>query len=92
MGILHDPEAYDDPYEFRPERFMKDGKLDLIVRDPATFMFGFGRRICPGRYLALPSLFINNASLLHVFDISLPLDDNRSQIRIVHEQSHGFIW
>ncbi|KAI0763645.1 cytochrome P450 [Trametes elegans] len=42
--MLHAPETYDCPSEFRPERFIKDGKLDLTVRDPVAFIFGFGRR------------------------------------------------
>ena len=41
---MHDPEEYEDPDEFRPERFIRDGKLDPNVRDPLAFVFGFGRR------------------------------------------------
>ena len=43
-AILHDPEAYPEPAKFLPERFLKDGKLNPDVRDPATVAFGFGRR------------------------------------------------
>ena len=43
-AILHDPEAYDAPEEFRPERFIRDGKLDASVRDPYAYAFGYGRR------------------------------------------------
>lgn len=32
--------------------------------------FGFGRRICPGRYFALNTLFIAVSSLLWAFEIS----------------------
>ncbi|OSD07365.1 CyP450 monooxygenase [Trametes coccinea BRFM310] len=80
--MLHDPEVYDQPEEFRPERFIKDGKLDSDVKDPEAIAFGFGRRICPGRHFALASLFINIASLLHVFDITPPLDENGQPIRV----------
>ena len=43
-ACMHDPEVYPDPDVFRPERFICDGKLDLSVRDPSKFVFGFGRR------------------------------------------------
>ena len=41
---MHDPDEYEDPDEFRPERFIRDGKLDPNIRDPLAFAFGFGRR------------------------------------------------
>lgn len=44
-AILHDEKAYPDPYTFKPERFLKDGKLDSSVLDPNVAAFGFGRRI-----------------------------------------------
>ncbi|KAJ8474077.1 hypothetical protein ONZ51_g7462 [Trametes cubensis] len=88
-AFLHDPQAYENPFDFFPERFIRDGGIDPNVRDPTDFMFGFGRRICPGRHFAIPSLFINIASLLHVFDISLPLDDNGHPISIEYQESHG---
>ena len=43
-SILHDEEAYPDPFMFNPERFIKNGKLDLSIRDPVSAAFGFGRR------------------------------------------------
>ena len=44
-GIARDTSVYHDPDAFIPERFLTaDGELDLDVRDPATFSFGYGRR------------------------------------------------
>ena len=44
-ACMHDPNVYEDPDEFRPERFIRDGKLDFTAApDPAAFIFGFGRR------------------------------------------------
>ncbi|KAK7677346.1 hypothetical protein QCA50_019676 [Cerrena zonata] len=67
--MLHNPEDYPEPQMFNPDRFIKDGKINPDVRDPLTVAFGFGRRICPGRYLSNGSLFILIASVLHVFNI-----------------------
>lgn len=39
--MVHDEEAYPEPYAFKPERFLYiDGKLDPAVRDPAHIAFG----------------------------------------------------
>ncbi|KAJ7127431.1 cytochrome P450 [Mycena crocata] len=46
-GILHNEAMYPDPYSFKPERFLLDGKLNPDVRDPEA-VFGFGRRYCDG--------------------------------------------
>lgn len=43
-GILHDPIAYPDPMEFKPERYFSDGRLDFSNNDPGRVAFGFGRR------------------------------------------------
>ena len=43
-SILHDPKAFDNPMEFQPERYLKDGQLNPNVRDPGCAAFGFGRR------------------------------------------------
>ncbi|TBU63494.1 cytochrome P450 [Dichomitus squalens] len=81
-ACMHDPDVYEDPDVFRPERFIRDGKLDSTVQDPAAFVFGFGCRICPGRYFAEAALFINVACALHVFDITQPLGEDGQPIEI----------
>ena len=43
-ACMHDPIVFEDADEFRPERFIRDGKLDVSARDPSAFAFGFGRR------------------------------------------------
>jgi hypothetical protein len=59
---------YPEPDAFKPERFINPNgtfREDLVV----TSLFGFGKRICPGRHLADATLFIAIASLLSVFSI-----------------------
>ncbi|PPQ85587.1 hypothetical protein CVT25_000031, partial [Psilocybe cyanescens] len=33
-AMLHDEDVYPDPFDFNPDRFMKDGKFNKSVRDP----------------------------------------------------------
>ncbi|KAH9912855.1 O-methylsterigmatocystin oxidoreductase [Epithele typhae] len=94
-SCMHDPEVYENPEEFRPERFIRDGRLDPDVRDPFDFAFGFGRRghggrICPGRYFADAALFLNIATVLHLFDIGVPLDDAGEPIPMEVRLSDSF--
>jgi cytochrome P450 len=45
--MLNDERDYPEPHEFKPERFLKNGKLDnsvTSVRDPMDIAFGFCRR------------------------------------------------
>ncbi|TBU62200.1 cytochrome P450 [Dichomitus squalens] len=81
-AILNNPEEYPVPDNFVPDRFLRDGKPNLSIRDPATVAFGFGRRICPGRYFADETMFIFVASVLHTFNISPALDDKGQSIQV----------
>ncbi|KAI8240878.1 Multifunctional cytochrome P450 monooxygenase [Colletotrichum sp. SAR 10_96] len=67
--FTHDPEVYQDPMEFRPERFQGPKP----EKDPRKIVFGYGRRICAGQILAENSLFLNFAQSLAVFDIKSPV-------------------
>ncbi|KDR84295.1 hypothetical protein GALMADRAFT_205982 [Galerina marginata CBS 339.88] len=71
-AITHDEEIYPDPETFDPYRHIGNAPQP----DPYKFVFGYGRRICPGAHLAEMSLFLNMASILAVFNISKAVDDN----------------
>ncbi|KAJ7871890.1 cytochrome P450 [Mycena olivaceomarginata] len=74
-AILHDELMYPDPYAFKPERFLLDGKLNPAVKDPDCAAFGFGRRICPGRHMARSSVWIAVVSILATFNIDKAVDE-----------------
>lgn len=90
-SILHDPEVFEDPLEYKPERFLKDGKLNPEVLDPSVASFGYGRRICPGRFFANNSLFSIIAHVLSVYDIKPGLDENGNEVKITPGMSTGLL-
>ncbi|KAJ3478808.1 hypothetical protein NLI96_g9500 [Meripilus lineatus] len=67
QSITHDKRVYRDPETFLPERFLP--KPQGFGEPIPDYNFGYGRRVCPGRYLADASIWIVAASLLTVFEI-----------------------
>lgn len=57
--------------------------------DPFKFIFGFGRRTCPGAHLAETTLFLNIANILAVFNISKPLNEEGKEVEPLVEWSNG---
>ncbi|KAF3046783.1 hypothetical protein E8E11_009201 [Didymella keratinophila] len=77
--FTHDPEVYPDPMTFRPERYFNSPD-HRAESDPRNFIFGYGRRICPGRWVADNALFITIAQTLAVFNIEKPVDEVTGEI------------
>lgn len=73
-SVLHDPDIWDEPLIFRPERFIDaDGKLTK----PDEFIpFGIGRRACLGESLARMELFLYVSTMIQHFRF-LPLEDGQ---------------
>ncbi|KAH6893687.1 O-methylsterigmatocystin oxidoreductase [Coprinopsis sp. MPI-PUGE-AT-0042] len=44
-AVMHDPATFDDPFEFKPERYLtNDGKINPNILGPEDGAFGYGRR------------------------------------------------
>ncbi|KAL2337549.1 hypothetical protein Fmac_011995 [Flemingia macrophylla] len=78
-AIHMDPEAWKDPEEFLPERFL-DSTKDIWGQDFEFIPFGAGRRICPGIPMAIASLDLILANLLNSFDWELPAGMRKDDI------------
>lgn len=74
-AFTHDPELYKDPMAFNPQRFLPTTQNPFSEPDPRSFVFGFGRRACPGRTLADANIFLLVAQSLAVFNISSSVHD-----------------
>ncbi|KAI5068238.1 hypothetical protein GOP47_0016583 [Adiantum capillus-veneris] len=70
-AIARDPEAWENPESFYPERF--EGKeLDVRGQHYEFLPFGSGRRMCPGMRLGLSSVHVTLANLVKFFEWELP--------------------
>ncbi|PHT92655.1 hypothetical protein T459_00537, partial [Capsicum annuum] len=75
-AIQRDPQVWESPLEFQPERFLNSTNLEYAGNNMNYLPFGSGRRICAGLPLAEKMLMFVLASLLHSFDWKLPEGEN----------------
>ncbi|KAL0937773.1 Fumitremorgin C synthase 4 [Colletotrichum truncatum] len=79
-AISHDPDEYEDPDSFQPERFLEnpwgirrnDEKLQDAAADQSrrtTYGFGAGRRVCAGQRMAENSMLMTMSKILWYFNI-----------------------
>ena len=92
-ACMHNPDVYPEPDTFNPDRFLyPDGSPNPNVRDPSVAAFGFGRRKCPGRYLAVESLWLAIANILAVYEIGKAIGPDGQQITPAGEYVNGVMW
>lgn len=76
-AILRDEKIFADPSVFSPERYLEEVDAPTLkLRDPRNYVFGFGRRRCPGAHIAESSIWLLMASMLATLDISKPTDQS----------------
>ena len=83
----HDREVFgEDADEFRPERHLdENGELlpgPFETNQAGHVLFGFGRRICVGKDLAIESLFINTVRILWATKLERTRDENGREVPV----------
>ncbi|KAJ8751995.1 hypothetical protein K2173_001021 [Erythroxylum novogranatense] len=86
FAIHLDPEVWESPEKFIPERYEKD-PVDFKDRDYKFLAFGGGRRVCPGLDFGQASTETVLANLLYWFDWTLP--DGRRPEELDMDESFG---
>ncbi|WCJ35851.1 Cytochrome P450 superfamily protein [Euphorbia peplus] len=89
-AIARDPEVWNEPLEFRPERFMAGGErpnADVKGTDFEVIPFGAGRRICAGMSLGLVMVHMLIGSLVHGFEWEL--GDGLNPEKLSMEEAYG---
>ncbi|KAJ5647291.1 cytochrome P450 [Penicillium lividum] len=79
----YDDDVFEDPYAFQPERWEKDPNLPISA-------FGYGRRVCPGKFLGIDSLYINISRALWGYAISHSYRDGKKLDVKLDDIDHAF--
>ncbi|KAF9634882.1 Cytochrome P450 [Lasiodiplodia theobromae] len=88
----NDPAVYPSPRDFKPERW--EGRLNAnhsldeesVGARNELFVFGAGRRICPGQHLAEKNLFLTVSKILWACEISQKKDKRGVDVPIDAEK------
>lgn len=78
-AITHNERTYSEPDTFNPDRFLpkeQGGKGEPLPEGP----FGFGRRVCPGQWLATAGVYIMITTLLATMEMRCPVDSNGKEV------------
>lgn len=67
--MARDPDLYEDPEEFRPERWLRDRDNGTTKHNFAWLPFGFGPRMCIGRRVAELEMYLLTSRIIQNFEI-----------------------
>ncbi|PSR73546.1 hypothetical protein PHLCEN_2v10465 [Hermanssonia centrifuga] len=79
--MLRNETIYPDPASFNPDRYLAEvDEVTAKRRDPRNYVFGFGRRRCPGTNLVESSLWMVIVSMIATLSISKAKDESGCDI------------
>ncbi|PCH43329.1 cytochrome P450 [Wolfiporia cocos MD-104 SS10] len=91
LFMMRDPSEFADPERFWPERFLEMSPNEAQQKNPINFIFGFGRRICPGRHFADENIWLAIACTASLFNIQKARDIHGQEITPDAAFSSGFV-
>ncbi|KAJ3788994.1 cytochrome P450 2 Le.CYP2 [Lentinula aff. detonsa] len=88
-AMNRNPNVHTDPDKFLPERHLESptGPFESIDN---IYAYGFGRRVCAGRYMADNTVWLTIASVLAAFTLGKAKDGNGNEIDIPGEFTNHF--
>ncbi|KAF9069289.1 cytochrome P450 [Rhodocollybia butyracea] len=88
-AMNRDPNVYSEPDTFKPERFL-DSPNRPFTSINNILAFGFGRRVCVGRYMADNTTWLAIASVLATLDLQKAKDSEGNEVDISGEYTRTF--
>jgi len=87
-AMNRDPDVYPRPDDFLPERFLDSPGPFTSIND--ILAYGFGRRVCIGRYMADNTVWLTIACVLATLNLRKPKDKQGNDISISEDYTSGF--
>jgi cytochrome P450 len=85
--MSRDETRYPNAEQFIPERFL-DAE-GMLTGDTVDFVFGFGRRACPGRHTANATIWSAVVTMLATLDFNPATDADGNDITFEAEYMNG---
>jgi cytochrome P450 len=82
---------YPSPNKFDPERFFGPEKMASEAYQQVEAVFGFGRRICPGRFFAEANIWMLMTNMIATMDIGKAVDEKGREIDVTVEYVGSFV-
>jgi len=73
---------FPSPNTFDPERFFGPEKMESEASQQVEAVFGFGRRVCPGRFFAQENIWMFMTNVIATMDISKAVDEKGRDIEV----------
>nr|XP_039255455.1 cytochrome P450 3A31-like [Styela clava] len=80
-ALCHDPDYWEDPMEFKPERMRNMDEIDNIIFQP----FGCGPRNCIGMRFAMMEIKITFCKLLHQFSFEPTAETPKPPLKLKYD-------
>ena len=88
-GYTRNEDVYPNPEVFDPDRFVNPSNPEVLRH--VDSVWGFGRRVCPGKAFAEANLWLAVANTIAVMDVRKALDKDGNPITPVAEFDPGTI-
>jgi len=90
-AMTRDERTYPEPELFNPDRFMNQDKDEADLTDPKDFIFGFGRRECPGKVFADANVWLVSACVIAAFQAPVSRDELGEKVVPLAQFTSGFV-